>query len=433
MGSACGKPNAVRPSSPDGRWAGTVRSSPTSLEECYTLHNKVGSGAFGTIYRATRTADGQCYAIKCGAGKAALEANDSLVEEVDKWVELSAQRHPSILELLEVIQVVVGDGLQALPGVHLVTELLQGDLMSVLDQIAFSEQACRMVVLQIASAIAHLHLRCSFAHCDIKPANILCRDMHIEKPGCIKLCDFGFCQRFKSRRAAEFSIPCGTMEYFAPELVATYEASRTRRRPSKVGSPTVGRGLRYGAAVDLCALGCCAYELLVGEPPFLTADDSKQLDAIREGELTFPEGGRNSEPGHRESDASSTSTGEAVEASSFGKDQISPHSKGFIRMLLTRDPKLRMRIEDTLEHPWLQTIDDARLRAKLERALPKSVGRRRETAARIMNERDRARLRLQDATFKIVQVRRLRGGRFSVDMHNFVSRRASATAAALGS
>ena len=36
-------------------------------------------------------------------------------------------------------------------------------------------QVCRMVTVQLASALAHLHLRHFTAHCDLKPANILCR------------------------------------------------------------------------------------------------------------------------------------------------------------------------------------------------------------------------------------------------------------------
>ncbi len=99
-----------------------------------------------------------------------------------------------------------------------------------------SVQVCRMVTVQLASALAHLHLRHFTAHCDLKPANILCRrhrprlrlrprprpvliihrrasvahlpvlsslrDTNVESPGCVKLADFGFAQRFKKRTDA---------------------------------------------------------------------------------------------------------------------------------------------------------------------------------------------------------------------------------------
>lgn len=83
---------------------------------------------------------------------------------------------------------------------HLLTELMPyGELYDALDHIVFSEQACRMVTVQIASALAHLHLRHKIAHCDVKPANVLCRHQDPTVPGALKLADFGFCQRFEHR------------------------------------------------------------------------------------------------------------------------------------------------------------------------------------------------------------------------------------------
>ena len=44
-----------------------------------------------------------------------------------------------------------------------------------------------MVVLQVASALAHLHLRHHIAHLDLKPANVLCRSADVMAVGCVKL------------------------------------------------------------------------------------------------------------------------------------------------------------------------------------------------------------------------------------------------------
>jgi hypothetical protein len=35
-------------------------------------------------------------------------------------------------------------------------------------------------------------------------------------------------------------------------------------------------------------------------------------------------------------------------------DEVSAPAKGFIRLLLDPDPKLRMRCNEALQHPWLQ-------------------------------------------------------------------------------
>ena len=43
-----------------------------------------------------------------------------------------------------------------------------------------------MVTVQLASALAHLHLRHFTAHCDLKPANIL-----VDQAGRVRLADLG--------------------------------------------------------------------------------------------------------------------------------------------------------------------------------------------------------------------------------------------------
>lgn len=49
-----------------GRWEGTQRRQVTGdeLDESYFLREVIGSGAFGTVYRAIRRADSQAMAIK---------------------------------------------------------------------------------------------------------------------------------------------------------------------------------------------------------------------------------------------------------------------------------------------------------------------------------------------------------------------------------
>jgi hypothetical protein len=46
-------------------------------------------------------------------------------------------------------------------------------------------------------------------------------------------------------------------------------------------------------------------------------------------------------------------------------EQVSVPVKGFIRLLLDPDPKLRMRCNEALQHPWLQGVEDAEMRRAL--------------------------------------------------------------------
>ena len=47
---------------------------------------------------------------------------------------------------------------------------------------------------------------------------------------CVKLCDFGFCQQFRTHKEAEFTFNCGTLEYYAPELSRTAHRTHARHR-----------------------------------------------------------------------------------------------------------------------------------------------------------------------------------------------------------
>jgi serine/threonine protein kinase len=76
-------------------------------------------------------------------------------------------------------------------------------------------------------------------HRDLKPENVL-----LDESGYIVLADFGLARWVDSQ---SFSF-CGTPEYLAPEIV-------------------LRKG--HGMAVDWWTLGCLAYEISIGTPPFM--------------------------------------------------------------------------------------------------------------------------------------------------------------------
>ena len=197
-----------------------------------------------------------------------MQPTERLLQEAELWETVSTPYHNAVLQLVEVMS--------APDGLHLITELMPyGELYDALDSIIFSEQACRMVTVQVASALAHLHLRHKVAHCDVKPANVLCRLKDPTAPGSLKLCDYGFAQRFANRKEPSFTVSCGTLDYFAPELAGNLRNNRQK----------TGLVVKYGPGVDCWALGAMVYELLHGDPPFFAPnDDDLQLELIEKHE-----------------------------------------------------------------------------------------------------------------------------------------------------
>ena len=366
-------PPASAPSSEPGRDSPEVAVAANDFILKYRAGARLGKGAFGVVSRVTRLADGAEFADKVVVKRGHWQRQ---LAEVEVWKRVSEPAHPGILTLLDFVE--TADAL------HLVTEVMAGgELFEQLEaNDAFSEAACRQVGVQLVAAVAYLHLTHKTAHLDLKPANVLCRDAAITTPGCIKLADFGFAKPFKDARAPEFAQQCGTLEYYAPELVANHES----RNAYSGATP-------FGAGVDCWALGCVLYELLFGEPPFWSKDEAAQLALIKAHELKFP-------------------------PEVF--DKVSAGAKGLIRLLLDADAAARPTVDEALRHPWLQGTEDAELRELLDASLPAAATRNRRRTSEVRKE---ARANLRSAITKVAAISAFSGG--SASYSNSPSRRAS--------
>ncbi len=177
-----------------------------SLDDRYDIHEEIGRGGFGIVYRATQRLIRRQVAVKLLAPPSE--------DERGPWVETfrheaqhtSRLSHPNIITLFDFGETAEG-------AAYLVTELLEGQtLADRLDQSEAREQAWAMSVgLQIAKALAEAHAA-GIVHGDLKPENIFL----IPMPGegeLVKVLDFGIARLVgdlePSRR--------GTLRYMAPE------------------------------------------------------------------------------------------------------------------------------------------------------------------------------------------------------------------------
>lgn len=104
----------------------------------------------------------------------------------------------------------------------------------------------------IAAALDHLHAR-GLVHLDVRPENIV-----VTQDGGVKLIDFGLAQTAGTLQESSHNTAPGSIAYLAPEQL--------RGEPVSVGT-------------DVFALGCVAYEMLTGRPPFAEATSPANRNA----------------------------------------------------------------------------------------------------------------------------------------------------------
>jgi serine/threonine protein kinase len=205
----------------------------------YHVHELLGAGGMGLVYRATHRLMQRTVALKVIHRR--LSERPAFVEHFRREVQAVARlAHPNIVTAYDADQ--AGD-------VHfLVMEHVAGitlDRLVARDGPLRIETACDMV-RQAALGLQHAHER-GMVHRDVKPGNII-----RSADGSVKVLDFGLAQLAAEEAPAE--APSGT----AP-LVGTpdYIAPEQARDPNGAG-----------AASDTYGLGCTLYCLLTGQPPF---------------------------------------------------------------------------------------------------------------------------------------------------------------------
>ncbi|MGW3657230.1 protein kinase domain-containing protein [Streptomyces sp. NPDC005151] len=201
----------------------------------YWLHDPIGRGAMGEVWRGSDETLGRPVAVKL------LLAQESDPTAASRF-RLEAQtagrlNHPHVVSVLD-----FGEQEGRL---FLVMELVDGDsLAGLLSATAPppAESVAR-IAAQAAAGLAAAHQQ-SIVHRDIKPANLL-----LDADGTLKIGDFGIA-RFLDDPAAALTATgqiIGTSLYLAPERA--------------LGKPAV-------PASDMYSLGCVLYQLLTGRPPF---------------------------------------------------------------------------------------------------------------------------------------------------------------------
>lgn len=202
----------------------------------YELHEIIGKGGFGTVYRATDIPLDRVVALK--QLHPALTIDPDFVDRFQREAKMAARlKHTNIVPIYDLAQI---DGqflisMEYLPG---------GSLKNRIDQqgpLPFA--AALEVTRQVSSALQYAHDQ-GLIHRDLKPGNIL-----FDTDGNAYVSDFGFAKVFNSSLSSSTSNRgmVGTPPYMAPEIWL---------------------GEAVSPATDLYALACMFYETLTARPLF---------------------------------------------------------------------------------------------------------------------------------------------------------------------
>jgi eukaryotic-like serine/threonine-protein kinase len=207
----------------------------------YTLLHKIGEGAMGEVYLASHALLRRPTAVKLLVGG---RHDPAQVERFEREVQqTSLLSHPNTISVYDYGR--TPDGI-----FYYAMEYLDGLTLDELLTHDGPQPAGRVVRLlaSVCDALAEAH-GVGLIHRDIKPANIfVCqRGGH---PDVVKVVDFGL---VKVAKASELSLTAtniliGTPLYMSPEAIEHPESIDARS--------------------DLYAVGCVAYHLLTGNPPF---------------------------------------------------------------------------------------------------------------------------------------------------------------------
>lgn len=195
----------------------------------YILLERIGSGSFGTVWKALRRLDGQLVAIKM----IDLEESDEDIMELQREIAfLQSCDRKFVTQYHECFV--------AEAQLCIVMELMAGG--SVLDLAGspdLSETHIALICRQSLASLEYLHAQ-GRIHRDIKAANIL-----VDGHGCCKLADLGVAAQVSSQRSRRHTF-VGTPFWMAPEVIEQ---------------------MGYDSRADIWSLGITAIELALGQPP----------------------------------------------------------------------------------------------------------------------------------------------------------------------
>ena len=235
-------------------WAGDlVEDSNDNYEEI----GKIGSGAYGTVYKAKNKTSHQMVAMKkvvIPLGPEGLPI--TLIREISLLKQLENFNHPNVVKLLDICHSNRQRDGDRILSLYLVFEHVEQDLASYLHHCpspGLGPDKIRDIMFQTLKGVDFLHSN-RIVHRDLKPQNIL-----ISRSGEVKIADFGLARIYEQMQTLTTVVV--TLWYRAPEVLLQSS---------------------YASAVDVWSCGCIFAELFTRKPLFKGNSENEQLCKIFE-------------------------------------------------------------------------------------------------------------------------------------------------------
>ncbi|CAM9122251.1 unnamed protein product [Ascophyllum nodosum] len=218
--------------------------------DAYEKIEKIGEGAYGTVYKAKAVRTGEVVALK----KVKLQEQDegvssTTMREISLLRELC--QHPCVVTLLDIHYATT-------EVLYMVFEFMDQDLKKYLDGLArkgqqLSHQLVNSYLYQLLHAVKFCHSN-RILHRDLKPQNIL-----IDAEGNLKLADFGLARVF-TMTLRQYTHEVVTLWYRPPEILLGCDY--------------------YGTSADMWSIGCILAELSNLDVLFRGSSEIDQLFKI---------------------------------------------------------------------------------------------------------------------------------------------------------